>query len=75
MKSFSSSEILSALVALTKAYPIEPTPQDREELAKLEESQKRSERDAKLSKEVRMKAKRERELLEQARGDVVASSS
>jgi len=75
MKNFSSSDILDALVRLTKAYPIEPTPEDREELAKLEEQQKRSERDSKLSQEVRAKAKREAQLLEQARGDVAAQSA
>jgi large subunit ribosomal protein MRP49 len=75
MKSFTSSEILDALVRLTKAYPIEPTPEDREELAKLDEQQKRSERDSKLSQEVRAKAKREAQLLEQARGDVAAQSA
>lgn len=75
MKNYNSSEILDALVKLTKAYPIEPTPEDREELAKLDEQRKKSEKDSQLSQQVRAKAKREAQLLEQARGDVAAQSA
>lgn len=75
MKNYTSSEILDALVHLTKAYPVEPTPEDQEELEKLAEQKRRSEMDSKLSREVRARVKRERELLEQARGDLAAQPS
>ncbi|KAF7189833.1 hypothetical protein HII31_08940, partial [Pseudocercospora fuligena] len=72
MKNYTSSEILDAVVRLTKAYPVEPTPEDLEEMQKLEEQRIRSARDSKLSQEVRARVKREQQLLEQARGDVAA---
>lgn len=75
MKNFTSSEILDALVNLTKAYPIEPTPDEVEELASLEEQRKNSEKDRKLSNEVRAKLKREKEILEQARGELAAQAA
>lgn len=65
-----NSDILQALVRLTNAYPIEPTAEEKEELAVLEEQRIRSEAAAKLSAEVRAKQKREQELLEQARGEM-----
>lgn len=66
----SNSQILEALVQLTKAYPIEPTAQETEELAQLEEQRVRSAAASKLSLEVRARQKRENELLEQARGEL-----
>lgn len=75
MKNYTNSEILDALVQLTKAYPVEPTPDEREELAKLEEQRRRSEKDSKLSQEIRARMKREKELLEQARGDVASQAA
>ena len=75
MRNLKSSEILDALVNLTKAYPVEPTPEDKEELTKLEEHRIRSEADSKRSKEVRARIKREQQLLEQARGDVAAQAA
>ncbi|CAK3982000.1 Hypothetical predicted protein [Lecanosticta acicola] len=75
MKGYTNSEILDALVNLTKAQPIEPTPQDQEELARLEEQRKRSEVDSLLSQQVRAKVKREKELLQQARGDMAAQTA
>ncbi|KAF2173303.1 hypothetical protein M409DRAFT_62844 [Zasmidium cellare ATCC 36951] len=75
MKNYTNSEILDALVQLTKAYPVEPTPEEREELAKLEEQRRKSEKDSKLSQEVRARVKREKELLEQARGDVATQAA
>ncbi|EME49827.1 hypothetical protein DOTSEDRAFT_121058 [Dothistroma septosporum NZE10] len=75
MKNFTNSEILDALVRLTKAQPVEPTAEEQEELAKLEEQRRRSERDSKLSQEVRARVKREKELLEQARGDLAAQAA
>ena len=67
MKHRTNSEILSELVRVTGAYPIEPTAEEREEMRMLEEQ-----RDAKESAEVRARARRERELLEQARGDLAS---
>lgn len=75
MKNYTNSEILDALVQLTKAYPVEPTPDEREDLAKLEEQRRKSEKDSKLSQEVRARVKREKELLEQARGDVASQAA
>lgn len=75
MKNYTNSEILDALVRLTKAYPVEPTPEEQEELAKLEEQKRRSAVDSKLSQEVRARVKREKELLEQARGDLLSQTA
>lgn len=75
MTNYTNSEILDALVRLTKAQPVEPTAEEHEELAKLEEQRRKSERNSKLSQEVRAKVKREKELLEQARGDLAAQAA
>ncbi|KAL9534819.1 hypothetical protein SMMN14_01242 [Sphaerulina musiva] len=75
MKDYRSSEILDALVQLTKASVIEPTTEDQELLAKLEEQRQRSLRDSKISLELRATVKREKELLQQARGDLDAQST
>jgi len=70
-----NTQILEAFVRLTKAYPVEPTAEENEELASLEEQRLRSAAASKLSAEVRARQKREKELLEQARGDMAASQS
>jgi large subunit ribosomal protein MRP49 len=70
MKNYTNSEILDALLKLTKAQPVEQTPDDIELLARLKREAERSAEDAKLSLEVRTREKRDRELLEQARGDL-----
>ena len=70
-----NTEILEAFVRLTKAYPVEPTAAEKEELASLEEQRVRSAAASKLSAEVRARQKREKELLEQARGDIAASQN
>jgi large subunit ribosomal protein MRP49 len=70
-----NTEILEAFVRLTKAYPIEPTAEEKEELASLEEQRMRSAAASKLSAEVRARQKREKELLEQARGDMAAAQN
>lgn len=75
MKDYRSSEILDALVQLTKASVIEPTTEDQELLAKLEEQRQRSLRDSKISLELRARVKREKEMLQQARGDLDAQST
>ena len=65
-----NSEILTALVNLTRATPVEATAEEREELQSLEQARAKSARDSALSLEVRARQRREEELLEQARGDV-----
>lgn len=75
MKDYRSSEILDALVHLTKASVIEPTTEDQELLAKLEEQRQRSLRDSKISLELRARVKREKEMLQQARGELDAQST
>ncbi|KJX94145.1 50s ribosomal protein mrp49 [Zymoseptoria brevis] len=75
MKSYTNSEILDALINLTKATPIEPTAEDRETLAKLQEQQVASERDSERALELRAKQKREQQILEQARGDVASQAA
>lgn len=75
MKDYRSSEILDALVQLTKASVIEPTTEDQELLAKLEEQRQRSLRDSKISLELRARVKREKEMLQQARGELDAQST
>ena len=72
MKFRSNSEILQELLRITKAVPVVPTLEERDELRLLEEQSVRSERDRKSSLEARARVKREKELLEQARGDVAA---
>jgi len=75
MKHRTNSEILQELVRMTKAFPVEATPEEREEIRLLEEHRARSMRDSKLSQEVRARQKREKELLEQARGDVASQAA
>jgi large subunit ribosomal protein MRP49 len=75
MTNFNNTQILDAFVRLTKAYPVEPTVEENEELAVLEEQRLRSAAASKLSAEVRARQKREKELLEQARGDMAASQA
>lgn len=75
MKNYRSSEILDALIRLTNARQVEPTEEDQEQLTKLEEQRQKSLRDSKLSQEVRARVRRERELLEQARGDIAAQNA
>ncbi|KAM0719726.1 hypothetical protein Q7P37_003859 [Cladosporium fusiforme] len=70
-----NSEILQSFVQLTKAYPVEPTAEEKEELALLEEQRVRSAAASKLSAEVRARQKREKELLKQARGEIAAAQA
>lgn len=72
MKHRTNSDILEQLQMLTKGTPVEATAEDREEMQMLEEHRVKSARDSKLSQEVRARQKREKELLEQARGDVAS---
>lgn len=68
------SEILSDLMRLTKATPVEPTPQEKEDLEMLEKMRQRTEVDSKLGLELRAKRKREEALLAQARGEVASQT-
>lgn len=68
-----SPDILQEFTRVTNAYPVEPTPEEKEEMRMLEEQKVRSLRDRERSLEVRARIKREKELLEQARGDIGAS--
>ena len=72
MKNRTNSEILQELMRITKAYPVEPTVEEQDEMRSLEEQSVRSQRDSKMSQEVRARVKREKELLEQARGDLAS---
>ena len=75
MKNRTNSEILQDLVRVTKAYPVEPTEAERQEMRALEEQTIQSERASALSLEVRQRVKREKELLEQAKGDLAAQNA
>lgn len=75
MKHKTESQILDELIKLTGAYAIEPTEAEREELRSLEEQRVLSERDSKAAAERRAAEKREKELLEQARGDIAAQTA
>lgn len=73
MKGRTSAEILDDFTRVTKAFPIEPTPEEQEELRSLEEQRLRSVRDSKLSLEVKERKKREEDLLKQAVGSMQES--
>lgn len=75
MKHRTNSEILQELIRVTKAYPIEATAEEQEEIRLLEEQRLRSQRDSAKSAEVRARVKREKELLEQARGDMAGQAA
>ncbi|TKA83411.1 hypothetical protein B0A55_00343 [Friedmanniomyces simplex] len=75
MKHRTSSEILDELVRMTKAQAVEATAAEREELRLLEEQRVRSVRDSAKSAEVKARVKREKQLLEQARGDMAAQAA
>jgi large subunit ribosomal protein MRP49 len=66
-------QILSQLLAITKAVPIEPTEEELEQIKELEEQQQLSEQDSKRSQAVNAKRKRTEAMLAQARGEVAAA--
>lgn len=74
MKNITNSEILQRLVEITKAVPVEPTEEEQEEMRLLQEQSVKSARDARVSLEARERVKREKELLQQARGDVAGQA-
>lgn len=73
MKHRNESEILTRLLAITKAVPIEPTKEDLEQIRDLEEKQRLSEEDSKRSQAVNEKRKLTEAMLAQARGEVAAA--
>lgn len=73
MKHRHETEILSQLLSITKAIPVEPTADDLETMKELEEKRKQSEIEAKKVKEVVEQRKREAAILAQAKG-LVASN-
>lgn len=75
MKHRTDSEILSQLIALTKAKPIHATPEELEQLRELEEVEKQSARDHTRSINENEKRKRRDAMLAQARGDITATQS
>jgi large subunit ribosomal protein MRP49 len=74
MKNRTNSEILQDLVKLTKAYPIQPTEEEKEQLRSLEQQRIRSERDRKQVLEYRARVAREKQILEQGRNDLAAQA-
>lgn len=68
MTNYTNAEILEAFITLTKATPIEPDPEDLQELAEVEAERRRHNQEAARGAEIRQRKKREQELLEQARG-------
>ena len=75
MKHRTNAEILTELVRITKAYPVEPTEAEKEELQELEEARLKGQRDRERQAEVRARIQREKALLEQARGDVAGQAA
>src|SRR5271170_3073481 len=57
MKHRHESQILSQLLAITKAVPIEPTEEELEQIRELEEQQRLSEQDSKRSQAINAKRK------------------
>ncbi|KAK3070051.1 hypothetical protein LTR53_011120 [Teratosphaeriaceae sp. CCFEE 6253] len=75
MKHRTNAEILEELVKMTKAQAVEPTEAEQEELRELEAQRRRGAIESAKSLEVRAKVKREKDLLEQARGDMAANAA
>lgn len=73
MTNRTQENILSDLLAITKARQVEATDEEMETLRTLEEQRVRSARDSKIGLELRAKKKREEALLAQARGEVASA--
>lgn len=67
MKHRHESEILSQLLALTNAVPVEPTPEEVEQLQELAAQQEVSEKDTARHRVFNQEKKREEAILAQAR--------
>ncbi|KAK1067717.1 hypothetical protein LTR74_006191 [Friedmanniomyces endolithicus] len=74
MKHRTNAEILEELVRMTKAQAVEATEAEREELRSLEEQRVKGAKDSAKSLEVRARVAREKQLLEQARGELAADA-
>lgn len=70
MKHQHESHILVKLMSLTKATPVVATAEEEAELQALEEQRKRGLEDAERMAEVNERRKREKSLLQAARGDM-----
>lgn len=75
MTNQTSGDILEELLRVTKATLVQPTQQDREDLEVLQAAKIRSEKDSKLSVEVRASKKREEAILAQARGEIASGEA
>ncbi|KAF2829663.1 hypothetical protein CC86DRAFT_367620 [Ophiobolus disseminans] len=74
IKDQDESEILDALVKAIGATQIEPTEQEKQEMAELEDFKERSEVDRVLVREKLLKERREQELLKMARGEMAVAN-
>ncbi|KAK0257099.1 hypothetical protein LTR29_000530 [Friedmanniomyces endolithicus] len=74
MKHRTNAEILEELVRMTRAQAVEATEAEREELRALEEQRVKGAKDSAKSLEVRARVAREKQLLEQARGELAADA-
>lgn len=70
MSEKTESQILTELIALTHATPVPPSEVEMQEWRELEERKERGRKDAELSRQVRAKQRREKEMLEQARAQI-----
>jgi large subunit ribosomal protein MRP49 len=75
MKHRHESEILSQLLSVTKAVPVEATPEELAQLNELDEQRQLSEKDAQRSRAVNEKRKRTEAMLAQARGEVIVGQN
>lgn len=73
MKHRHESQILSELLAITKAIPVETKPEDLERIKFLEERRIKGEAHSKRRKAVREKQKQREAVLAQARGELAKS--
>jgi large subunit ribosomal protein MRP49 len=75
MKHRTDSEILTQLMALTRAKPVYATPEEVEQLRELEEARKQSLRDQTRSIKENEKRKKRDAMLAQARGEIAATQT
>lgn len=73
MKHIRDSEIMSSLMTLTNATPVNPTPEDRAELEEMREDSEIRRQDAVIGTRYREKVREEKALLDQARGAFAVS--
>lgn len=74
MKHKKESEIMAQLLKLTHGQPVTATAREQEELAELEEQEKRSEHDAQIMARHVAAKRRQAEVLEQAKRSVEAGA-